>query len=37
MSVFEYLTVYVSIVIGLGVVHLLTGLVRILSEPESKP
>jgi len=37
MSVFEYLSVYISIVIGLGVVHLLTGLVRILGEPESKP
>jgi len=37
MSTFEYLFVFVSIVIGLGVVHVLTGLVRMFEDASSRP
>lgn len=37
MSTFEYVSVFVSIVVGLSVAHLLTGLVRMFGDEESKP
>ncbi len=37
MSTFEYLSVFISIVIGLAVVHVLRGLVQLLGQAESKP
>jgi hypothetical protein len=37
LSTFEYLSVFISIVIGLAVVHVLRGLVRLYDGPDSKP
>lgn len=37
MTTFEYLSVFISIVIGLGVVRLLSGIVALLDRQESKP
>jgi hypothetical protein len=37
MSTFEYLSVFISIVIGLGVVHVLTALARIIVDRDSRP
>jgi hypothetical protein len=37
MSTFEYLSVFISIVIGLAVVHILRGVVQIFIDQEAKP
>jgi hypothetical protein len=37
MATFEYLSVFISIVVGLAVVHILRGVVRVFTDPHAKP
>ena len=37
MEIFEYIAVLTSIIIGLGMAHLLRGVVRIIQHPERYP
>jgi len=35
MGMFEYVTVLTSIIVGLGITHLLQGTTRLIQEPEA--